>query len=71
MGQQEAGRSGEGTAFAVLVALSVSHLLNDTIQSLIAAVYPVLKDAYALYSRRTSMASQEDTSIDGKKILLG
>ena len=32
------------TAFAVLVALSVSHLLNDTIQSLIAAVYPVLKD---------------------------
>lgn len=37
-----------GTAFAVLVALSVSHLLNDTIQSLIAAVYPVLKDAYSL-----------------------
>ena len=37
-----------GTAFAVLVALSVSHLLNDTIQSLIAAVYPVLKESYAL-----------------------
>ncbi len=37
-----------GTTFAVLVALSVSHLLNDTIQSLIAAVYPVLKEAYAL-----------------------
>ena len=36
------------TAFAVLVALSVSHLLNDTIQSLIAAVYPVLKESYAL-----------------------
>ena len=34
--------------FAVLVALSVSHLLNDTIQSLIAAVYPVLKESYAL-----------------------
>lgn len=35
-------------AFAVLVALSVSHLLNDTIQSLIAAVYPVLKESYSL-----------------------
>lgn len=40
--------AGGSTAFAVLVALSVSHLLNDTIQSLIAAVYPVLKASYAL-----------------------
>ena len=49
MGAIEHGgpRSG-GTAFAVLVALSVSHLLNDTIQSLIAAVYPVLKESHAL-----------------------
>lgn len=36
------------TVFTVLVALSLSHLLNDTIQSLISAVYPVLKDAYSL-----------------------
>lgn len=36
------------TTFAVLAALSVSHLLNDTVQSLIAAVYPVLKESYAL-----------------------
>jgi FSR family fosmidomycin resistance protein-like MFS transporter len=36
------------TAFIVLVALSVSHLLNDAIQSLIAAVYPVLKESYHL-----------------------
>jgi FSR family fosmidomycin resistance protein-like MFS transporter len=33
---------------AVLAALSVSHLLNDTMQSLLPAVYPVLKDRYAL-----------------------
>jgi MFS transporter, FSR family, fosmidomycin resistance protein len=33
---------------AVLVALSFSHLLNDTIQSLIPAIYPVLKDSYHL-----------------------
>nr|WP_320685168.1 MFS transporter [Gemmata algarum] len=36
------------TALTVIAALSVSHLLNDTIQSLISAVYPVLKESYAL-----------------------
>ena len=48
MGLEGPARKGSTTAIAVLVALSVSHLLNDTIQSLIAAVYPVLKDSYAL-----------------------
>jgi MFS transporter, FSR family, fosmidomycin resistance protein len=33
---------------AILVALGVSHLLNDTIQSLIPAVYPILKNQFAL-----------------------
>ncbi len=33
---------------AVLLALGLSHLLNDAIQSLIPAVYPILKDAFAL-----------------------
>ena len=45
---EAAGRKVGTTTFAVLVALSVSHLLNDTIQSLIAAVYPVLKESYGL-----------------------
>ncbi|AOY02133.1 MFS transporter [Jeongeupia sp. USM3] len=36
------------TAFMVLAAISVSHLLNDMIQSLILAIYPMLKDNYAL-----------------------
>jgi FSR family fosmidomycin resistance protein-like MFS transporter len=40
--------SEEQTVFAVLVALSLSHLLNDLMQSLIPAVYPVLKARYAL-----------------------
>ena len=44
-----AARAGEGnTLFAILVALSVSHMLNDTIQSLIPAIYPILKSSYAL-----------------------
>jgi FSR family fosmidomycin resistance protein-like MFS transporter len=37
-----------GTAFAVLAAISFSHLLNDTIQSLVPAIYPLLKSAFAL-----------------------
>ena len=40
--------SADGAVFAVLAALSVSHLLNDTMQSLLPAVYPVLKDRYGL-----------------------
>jgi FSR family fosmidomycin resistance protein-like MFS transporter len=36
------------TATAVLVALSVCHLLNDLLQSLLPAVYPMLKDGFAL-----------------------
>ena len=32
----------------VLVVLGLTHLLNDLIQSLIPAVYPIIKDAYAL-----------------------
>ena len=38
----------EATAMATLVAISVSHFLNDMIQSLIPAIYPVLKDSFAL-----------------------
>lgn len=36
------------TAVAVLWALSLCHLLNDTIQSLLPALYPVLQANYAL-----------------------
>src|SRR3954469_19328484 len=38
----------DSTAISVLLALSFSHMLNDTVQSLIPAVYPMLKDSYAL-----------------------
>ena len=37
-----------GQAYIVLTGISFSHFLNDTMQSLIASVYPILKDAYAL-----------------------
>jgi FSR family fosmidomycin resistance protein-like MFS transporter len=35
-------------AMSVLVALSVTHLLNDMIQSLIPAIYPIIKELYQL-----------------------
>jgi MFS transporter, FSR family, fosmidomycin resistance protein len=38
----------QNTVFAVLVAISVSHLLNDTIQSIIPAIYPILKASFRL-----------------------
>ncbi len=44
-----AGRpAAETTAFAILLSLSFCHLLNDMIQSLVPAVYPVLKTSYGL-----------------------
>lgn len=36
------------TVFALLFAISFSHMLNDTIQALLPAIYPVLKDSYGL-----------------------
>ncbi|MGP8231946.1 MAG: MFS transporter [Methylovirgula sp.] len=40
--------TGEATLFALLVTLSVAHLLNDTVQSLLPAVYPILKQSFRL-----------------------
>lgn len=40
--------AGEQTAFAVIMAVSFCHLLNDTMQSLIPALYPMIKEDYGL-----------------------
>ncbi|WP_018627126.1 MFS transporter [Niabella aurantiaca] len=40
-------RTGQ-TVFPILIALSIAHLLNDTIQSLIPAIYPIIKTNYNL-----------------------
>ncbi len=37
-----------GTAFRILAAISFCHLLNDMLQSIIPAVYPILKTSYRL-----------------------
>lgn len=36
------------TALPVLLALSLAHLLNDMMQSLVPAIYPILKDVHGL-----------------------
>lgn len=41
-------RPDEGAVVGVVAALSVSHFLNDLLQSLVPALYPLLKEAYAL-----------------------
>jgi MFS transporter, FSR family, fosmidomycin resistance protein len=40
--------SNENTVFTILAAISVCHLLNDMIQSLIPAIYPILKSSFRL-----------------------
>lgn len=42
------GSEGQNTAFMVLLGLSFCHLLNDMIQSLLPAIYPLLKVSFAL-----------------------
>ena len=38
----------ENTIFSILLAISFSHLLNDTIQSLIPSIYPLVKNSFHL-----------------------
>lgn len=38
----------EQTVFPILLTISFSHLLNDTIQSLIPSIYPLVKNSYHL-----------------------
>jgi MFS transporter, FSR family, fosmidomycin resistance protein len=42
-----AAATGEAT-FGIVLALSFSHLLNDMMQSLLPAIYPIIKNAYRL-----------------------
>lgn len=40
--------AGEKSAFKILLAISFCHLLNDTVQSLLPAIYPLLRNAFHL-----------------------
>jgi FSR family fosmidomycin resistance protein-like MFS transporter len=45
--QAQRGRP-KGTVFGILVAISFCHFMNDMVQSLIAAIYPILKTSFQL-----------------------
>ena len=44
----QARRIAQGAAFSVIMALSFSHFLNDMMQSLVPALYPMWKSEYGL-----------------------
>jgi MFS transporter, FSR family, fosmidomycin resistance protein len=44
----EASEAAEKTVLSILFAISFSHLLNDTIQSLVPAIYPMVKESLQL-----------------------
>ena len=41
-------RISQGAVFSIIMALSFSHFLNDMMQSLVPALYPMWKSAYGL-----------------------
>jgi MFS transporter, FSR family, fosmidomycin resistance protein len=45
---KSAPSSVDSTTFAIILSLSFCHLLNDMMQSLVPALYPILKENYAL-----------------------
>jgi FSR family fosmidomycin resistance protein-like MFS transporter len=44
----QAASSEASATFAILISLSLCHFLNDMNQSLVPAIYPILKDSYHL-----------------------
>ena len=36
------------TTLSIILAVSLCHLINDTMQSLLSAIYPILKESYGL-----------------------
>ncbi|MDR0808983.1 MAG: MFS transporter [Gemmobacter sp.] len=43
------------TAFAVILSISLCHMLNDIMQSLLSAIYPLLKEDFALSYRQIGL----------------
>jgi len=46
--RSERRRIAEGATFSIILALGFSHFLNDMMQSLVPALYPMLKGSYGL-----------------------
>lgn len=44
----QASAAARATTFAIILAVSFGHMVNDIMQSLLSAIYPLLKDNYSL-----------------------
>jgi FSR family fosmidomycin resistance protein-like MFS transporter len=44
----ETPSAGQKTFFGILIALGMSHMINDTLQSLLPSIYPILKKSFSL-----------------------
>ena len=45
--EQPTSSSANNTVLAIILATSMGHFLNDMMQSLLPAIYPMLKDNYS------------------------
>jgi Protein of unknown function (DUF3540) len=52
-------------------AVDVYRDVEGTLQTRAGRVRTLVQDAFRLFARRTDVRSREDTSIDGKRVLLG
>ena len=43
-----AARSAQGATYAVLLAVSAGHMINDTLQALLLSIYPLLREIHHL-----------------------
>ena len=50
-------------AFPILIALSISHCLNDMLQSVISAVYPLFKEDLSLSFAQIGLISVSDVGV--------
>ena len=46
--EKEDSRQVEKTTFMVLFAISLAHMLNDAVQSVVPSIYPIIKDDFGL-----------------------
>ncbi|NCC77835.1 MAG: MFS transporter, partial [Clostridia bacterium] len=46
--QDRASLAASSTAFSVILTISICHLINDMLQALLPAIYPILKDDFSL-----------------------
>ena len=66
LGPSPAKASANNTTFAVILSLSFCHLLNDMVQSLLPAIYPLLKSSFGLSFTQVGLLTLTLMKLRGK-----